>query len=241
MDEIGQLQKLMNHTAEELQKRESIKELMGKYLSRQVADRIMADSSEATLAGVRREVTVLFADVRGFTTYSENHAPEQVTRSLNEYFEIMVDVIASHEGVLDKFIGDGLMVVFGAPVSQPDHEWRAVTTALEMQAALQSQNLKRAQRGDDPIVIGIGINSGIAISGNLGSLKRMEFTVIGDTVNTAARLESSARQGQILIGRATYEKVKDLIECESLGPITVKGKSGPIDVWWLKGLKPRRT
>jgi class 3 adenylate cyclase len=239
-DEIGQLQKLLNHTAEELKKRESIKELMGKYLSKQVADRIMEGDPGQAIAGVRREVSVLFADVRGFTTYSEKHDPEQVTKSLNEYFEVMVDVIASHEGVLDKYIGDGLMVVFGAPMAQEDHARRAVDTALEMQAALQSLNLKRAQRGDDPIHIGIGVNTGLAISGNLGSLKRMEFTVIGDTVNTAARLESNAKQGQILIGRATFEKVKDLIECEPLGQITVKGKAEPVDVWWLKGLKPRK-
>jgi adenylate cyclase len=147
---------------------------MGKYLSKQVADRIMQSDSEASLAGTRREVSILFADVRGFTTYSEKHDPEQVTKSLNEYFEVMVDVIASHEGVLDKFIGDGLMVVFGAPVAQADHARRAIDTALEMQAALTSLNLKRAQRGDDPIAIGIGVNSGVAISGNLGSLKRME-------------------------------------------------------------------
>jgi len=131
------------------------------------------------------------------------------------------------------------MVVFGAPMTQADHARRAVITALEMQAALQSLNLKRLQRGDDPINIGIGVNTGLAISGNPGSLKRMEFTVIGDTVNTAARLESNAKQGQILIGRRTYEKVQDLIECEALGPIMVKGKTEPVEVWWLKGLKPR--
>jgi class 3 adenylate cyclase len=238
-DEIGQLQQMLNRTAEELRKRESVKDLMGKYLSKQVADRILASDTGETLVGVRREVSVLFADVRGFTTYSERHDPEQVTKSLNEYFEVMVDVIAVHEGVLDKYIGDGLMVVFGAPIAQEDHARRAVITALEMQAALQSLNLKRLQRGDEPISIGIGVNTGLAISGNLGSLKRMEFTVIGDTVNTAARLESNAKQGQILIGKRTYERVQDLIECEALGPIPVKGKAEPVEVWWLKGLKPR--
>jgi len=239
-DEIGQLQKLVNHTAEELRKRESIKELMGKYLSKQVADRILESGVEGTLAGARKEVSVLFADVRGFTAYSEKHDPEDVTRSLNEYFEVMVDVIAAHEGVLDKYIGDGLMVVFGAPMAQPDHATRAIVTALEMQAALQSLNLKRAQRGDDPISIGIGVNTGLAISGNLGSIKRMEFTVIGDTVNLAARLESRAGQGQILIGKTTYEKVKDLVRAEPLGQVTVKGKAEPVDVWLVSGLIPAK-
>ncbi|MBP7634141.1 adenylate/guanylate cyclase domain-containing protein [Candidatus Ozemobacteraceae bacterium] len=238
-DEIGQLQAYLNRTAAELHKRDSIRDLMGKYLSKQVADRILEGEDAASLTGTRRELTVMFADVRGFTTYSEKHDPEQVTRSLNEYFEIMVEVIAAHEGVLDKFIGDGLMVVFGSPVHQPDHAARAVATALEMQAALQSLNLRRVQRGDVPINIGIGINTGLAISGNLGSIRRMEFTVIGDTVNTAARLESKAEKGQVLVGRATYDLVQDLIVADELGPLTVKGKTAPVEAWSVKGLKPR--
>jgi len=150
------------------------------------------------------------------------------------------NVVAGHEGVLDKYIGDGLMVVFGAPVAQPDHASRAVITALEMQAALQTLNLKRAQRGDDPIAIGIGVNTGIVISGNLGSIKRLEFTVVGDTVNLAARLESRAGQGQILIGQATFDLVKEMVLSEPLGPMPVKGKAEPVEIWLVKGLKPRR-
>jgi adenylate cyclase len=151
----------------------------------------------------------------------------------------MVDVIAGHEGVLDKYIGDGLMVVFGAPMAQPDHAERAVITALEMQAALHTLNLKRAQRGDEPIAIGIGVNTGIVLSGNLGSIKRMEFTVVGDTVNLAARLESRAGQGQILIGQATYDLVREKVEAEALGALPVKGKTEPVEIWLLKGLKTR--
>ncbi len=236
-DEIGELQRLVNHVAEELNRREKMKEMMGKYLSKQVADHVMAGAADLALGGVRREVSVLFADVRGFTSYSEKHSAEDVTRSLNEYFEVVVDVIAAHEGVLDKFIGDGLMVVFGAPLAQPDHALRAVLTALEMQAALNSLNLKRAQRGDDPIAIGIGVNTGIVVSGNLGSIKRMEFTVIGDTVNLAARLESRAGQGQILIGQSTYDKVQDRVLAEHLGALPVKGKQQPVEIWLVKGIK----
>lgn len=237
-DEIGELQRLLNYTAGELRKREAMKELFGKYLSKQVAERILADDTEAGLAGIRKEISVLFADVRGFTSYSEQHDPEQVMRTLNEYFEVMVDVIAGNEGVLDKYIGDGLMVVFGAPVLQPDHAWRAVRTAIEMQAALRALNQRRAQRGDDPINIGIGVNTGPAISGNLGSIKRMEFTVIGDTVNLAARLESRAEKGQILIGAETFTRVGDRIDAEALGPIQVKGKRESVNVWRVSGVKP---
>jgi class 3 adenylate cyclase len=239
-DEIGQLQRLVNRVAEELRRRESMREMMGKYLSKQVAEQILAADPQVALAGQRREVSVLFADVRGFTTYSEKRDPEQVTRTLNEYFEVMVDVIASHEGVLDKYIGDGIMVVFGAPVPQPDHARRAVITALEMQAALHTLNLKRAQRGDEPIAIGVGVNTGVVISGNLGSIKRMEFTVVGDTVNLAARLESRASQGQVLIGEATYRVVKELVDAESLGPMPVKGKTEPVPIWLVKGLRSKK-
>ena len=235
--EIGELQRLTNHMAEELNRREKMKELMGKYLSKQVADHVIAGASDLSLGGVRREVSVVFADVRGFTSYSEKHSAEDVTRSLNEYFEVVVDVIAAHEGVLDKYIGDGIMVVFGAPLAQADHAMRAVLTALEMQAALNSLNLKRAQRGDEPIAIGIGVNTGIVVSGNLGSIKRMEFTVIGDTVNLAARLESRAGQGQILIGQATYDKVKDRVLAEHLGALPVKGKQAPVEIWLVKGIR----
>ncbi len=132
------------------------------------------------------------------------------------------------------------MVVFGAPVAQPDHARRAVITALEMQAAMQTLNLKRAQRGEEAISVGIGVNTGLAISGNLGSIKRMEFTVIGDTVNLAARLESRAARGQVLIGSKTYEKVEDMIESEALGQVAVKGKTEPVEVWLVKGLKPAK-
>jgi class 3 adenylate cyclase len=236
-DEIGELQRLVNHVAEELGRREKMKALMGKYMSKQVAEHVMANAGDLALGGVRREVSVLFADVRGFTSYSEKHSAEDVTRTLNEYFQVVVEVIAAHEGVLDKFIGDGIMVVFGAPAPQPDHALRAVLTGLEMQAALNSLNLKRAQRGDDPIAIGIGVNTGIVVSGNLGSIERMEFTVIGDTVNLAARLEGRAAQGQVLIGQNTYDKVRDRVLAEHLGALPVKGKQAPVEIWLVKGIK----
>jgi class 3 adenylate cyclase len=236
-DEIGELQRLTNHVAEELSRREKMKALMGKYMSKQVAEHVMANAGDLALGGVRREVSVLFADVRGFTSYSEKHSAEDVTRTLNEYFQVVVEVIAAHEGVLDKFIGDGIMVVFGAPAPQPDHALRAVLTGLEMQAALNSLNLKRAQRGDDPIAIGIGVNTGIVVSGNLGSIERMEFTVIGDTVNLAARLEGRAAQGQVLIGQNTYDKVQDRVIAEHLGALPVKGKQAPVEIWLVKGIK----
>ncbi|MCX5786407.1 MAG: adenylate/guanylate cyclase domain-containing protein [Elusimicrobia bacterium] len=237
-DELGQLAAAVNTLASELQRREAVQELLGKYMSRQVAEQILREPETSSLAGTQREVSILFADVRGFTDYSERHPVGVVVQSLNEYFGVMVEVIAAHEGVLDKYIGDGLMAVFNAPHNQPDHARRAVITALEMQAALQSLNLKRAQRGEEPIAIGIGVNTGIAISGRLGSVKRMEFTVVGDTVNLASRLEHHALKGQILIGPGTFEKVRDGVDYEALGKVAVKGKREPVEVWLVKGIKP---
>lgn len=236
-DEVGQLERAVNKAAEELHRRELVKELFGKYMSRQVVERILKEPGKAPLTGERREVSVLFADVRGFTKFSESRSPEEIVATLNEYFTIVVDVIAAHEGVLDKFIGDGLMAVFGSPVAQPDHALRAVATGLEIEAALQGFNLRRAERGLAPVAVGIGVNSGPAVSGNLGSLKRMEFTVIGDTVNLASRLEHQALTGQVLIGRTTYELCRDRVDCESLGAVPIKGKKDPVEIWLAKGLK----
>lgn len=236
-DEVGQLERAVNKAAEELHRRELVKELFGKYMSRQVVERILKEPEKAPLTGEMREVSVLFADVRGFTKFSESRGPEEVVATLNEYFTMVVDVIAAHEGVLDKFIGDGLMAVFGSPVAEPGHALRAVSAALEIEAALQGFNLRRAERGLAPVAVGIGVNSGPVVSGNLGSLKRMEFTVIGDTVNLASRLEHQALTGQVLIGKTTYELCRDRVECESLGAVPIKGKKDPVEIWLAKGLK----
>ena len=174
---------------------------------------------------------MLFADVRGFTSFSESRTPEEVVATLNEYFGEVVEVIAVQEGVLDKFIGDGLMAVFDAPIDQPDHAERAVRTGLGMQAAVAAMNARRAARGQPPVEIGIGVNTGPAVSGNLGSLKRMEYTVIGDSVNLASRLEHHAKKGQVLIGKSTYELVKDRFVCESAGAVPIKGKQDPVEIW----------
>jgi class 3 adenylate cyclase len=234
-DEVGQLARAADWAAEELRRRELVKELFGKYLSRQVAERLLADPERGFLAGESREVSVLFADVRGFTSFSESRTPEEVVATLNEYFTVVVDVIAAREGVLDKFIGDGLMAVFGSPVRQADHALRAVMTGLEMQAAVAAMNARRAGRGLPPVNVGIGVNTGRAVSGNLGSLKRMEFTVIGDTVNLASRLEHQALKGQVLIGRATYEQVKEKVRCEPAGTVPIKGKKDPVELWSVLG------
>ncbi|PIX16282.1 MAG: adenylate/guanylate cyclase domain-containing protein, partial [Elusimicrobia bacterium CG_4_8_14_3_um_filter_50_9] len=163
------------------------------------------------------------------------HLPEEVIKTLNEYFAMMIDVIFRNEGTLDKFIGDCIMVIFGAPLQMSDHPLRAVKTAIEMQSALEDFNQRRTSEGKEPISIGIGINSGEAIVGNVGSEKKVEFTVVGDSVNIASRLESNSKKGQILIGKNTYKRVKDYITAKKLGCIEMKGKTNQIEIYEVKG------
>lgn len=236
-DEIGQLERAVNAAAGALQQRERLRELFGKYLSRQIAERVLNRPTVEVMAGEQKEVSILFADVRGFTTFSERHSPTEVVAALNEYFGIVVEVIAAHEGVLDKFIGDGLMAVFGAPMEQADHARRAVTTALEMQAAVRALNARRVERGEEPIAVGIGVNTGLAVSGDLGAPSRVEYTVVGDSVNLASRLEHQAARGEVLVGSETYARVQDVALCEPLGAFPIKGKQEMVQVYRVVGLR----
>jgi adenylate cyclase len=160
---------------------------------------------------------------------------------LNEYFELMVEVVFKHEGTLDKFVGDEIMALFGAPVSHPDDPYRAVKVAVEQMHALEEWNLVRAAEGEDPIRIGIGVNTGQLVAGYLGSSKALEYTVIGDVVNTASRLCSRAQAGEIVISASTYERVKDHFNVEELPPAQLKGKSHPQQIYRVISERRRRT
>ena len=159
---------------------------------------------------------------------------------LNEYFELMVEHIFKWEGTLDKFVGDEIMALFGAPVHHEDDAYRAVKVAVEQLHALEEWNLIRVAEGEDPIHVGIGINTGDVIAGYLGSSKSLEYTVIGDVVNTASRLCSAAKSGEIIVSRSTYERVKDYFDIEELPPAQLKGKSLPQRVFRVRGEKRRR-
>jgi len=206
---------------------EKKRERLGRFLSPQVANRILAaaDTQGAELGAPEvREVTVLFADIVGFTTMSEKMSPSAVALLLNDYLSRMTDVVFKYEGTLDKFIGDAIMAVFGAPLDMPDHAPRAVRAALEMQERLAELN---AERKEGPALrIRIGINSGNAVAGEIGSINKKEYTVLGDTVNTASRLESSvAKPGSVVIGANTHTLVEGQFECRPLGSFSLKGKS----------------
>mgnify|MGYP000494617719 CR=1 FL=1 len=188
---------------------------------------IIDDNLELGMGGQLKDVTVLFADIRGFTSMSEKIEPNEVVNLLNKYFTEMIDIIFKYNGTLDKIVGDELMVVFGAPIEIENAPDLAIQTAMEM----QKQLIKFNKTSNQPIEIGIGINSGNVISGNIGSEIRSDYTVIGDNVNLAARLCSFARARKIIISENTFNKLKNNFQLEKLAPFSVKGKEKLINGW----------
>lgn len=206
-----------------------------RYVTREVAERVLADRSKLKLGGDRQTVAVLFSDIRNFTTITEASTAEQVVSMLNDYFSRMIEPVFRYEGMLDKFIGDAMMAVFGAPVARPDDAERAVMAALDMRRVLIRYNRQRVARGLDPIQTGIGITKGDAVTGNIGSEQRMDYTVIGDTVNVASRLETLTKNYdyKILMNEQVYEDVKDKVACVDLGFAQVKGKGESVHIYGL--------
>ena len=215
-----------------------VKELFGRYISPQIANEIVsrADAGELRLGGEQREVSVLFADIRNFTTISEQLSPEAVVKMLNTYLSVVADAVVQHDGIVNKFAGDNIMAVWNAPQPQPEHALLAVKAAWEAQ-----QKLAELQQRDTqplPVQFGIGINTGIALAGNVGSAGRSEYTVIGDSVNTASRICSSTPGGEVWIGAETYNQTKNYLEAEQLEPQKLKGKAAPIIVYRVTAWRP---
>jgi adenylate cyclase len=216
---------------EEREKRK-IKNIFSKYLSSNVVEELIK-SEDIKLGGERKEITVLFSDIRNFTAMSEKLTPEEVVSILNEYLSEMTEAIFTYGGTLDKFIGDAVMAIYGTPRFQKDHALRAVKTGFLMLKKLYQLNNKWEKEGKQKFNIGIGINTGIAVAGNMGSMKRMEYTVIGDTVNLASRLESLNKEldTQFLISESTYEQIKDFVQVKKYEDISIKGKQEKINVY----------
>jgi adenylate cyclase len=235
-DEIGALTESFNEMAKNLHEKEMIKRAFTRYVARQVVDEILKDPEKLALKEERRDVTVLFCDMRGFTPLAERLTPEEVVGVLNDFYTLMVDTTAKNDGIVDKFLGDGVMAIFGAPIVHDDHALRAVKTALAMQAGVAELSRRRAREGKEPIAVGIGVSAGEAVAGTVGTEDRMEYTVIGDSVNLAARLESNAKPGQILISQRTYQKVEGLVNVRPLGAIRVKGKEEQVEVYEVLGV-----
>jgi adenylate cyclase len=213
-----------------------VKKLFSRYVSKDVYDQLVANPSLAALGGARRHMTVLFSDIRGFTTMSEKGTPEDVVKQLNELFTRMVAVVFEHRGTVDKFVGDMIMALYGAPLDDEDHAEHAVQTALAMIKTLARMNEEWAREGKPQLGIGIGINTGDMIAGNVGSESIMSYTVIGDAVNLGARLESLNKDygTRIIISQATRERLKGRYDIHPLGDVIVKGKSLPVAIFEVK-------
>lgn len=213
-----------------------IKKLFSRYVSKDVYDQLVANPSLAALGGARRHMTVLFSDIRGFTTLSEKGTPEDVVSQLNQLFTRMVAVVFEHRGTVDKFVGDMIMALYGAPLDDEDHAEHAVQTALAMIKTLREMNEVWAREGKPELGIGIGINTGDMIAGNVGSESIMSYTVIGDAVNLGARLESLNKDygTLIIISEATRSRLKGRYDIHPLGDVIVKGKSQPVAIFEVK-------
>ncbi len=228
---------LTRYATEGREKRQYRKTLM-KYLSPSLVQTIMTDLDWASLRAEKKTLTVLFSDVRGFTTFSEKYPPETVVATLNEHLNMMVSVIFKYHGTLDKFVGDCVMAFWGAPLAQPNHAELAARAALEMIEGLEKLNQKWQSEGRPTLHIGVGINTGEMLFGNIGSEQRMDFTVIGDSVNLGSRLESATKElhASIVISEATYSEIQPLADVRPLGEIHVKGKEKGIVVYELLGM-----
>jgi adenylate cyclase len=236
-DEVGELAKSFDTMVTGLKERDKIRNVLNKFHGSGIAEDMI--QGDLQLGGSNKEVTVFFSDIRGFTKFSEGHTPEEVVGMLNEYFGIMVAIITANHGIVDKFVGDAIMAVWGAPNSSGDDQNFALKACLEMRVALGELNKRRLAIGQSAIMIGMGLHTGRAISGTIGSNERMEYTVIGDTVNLTARIEASTKSfgTDLLVSDAIVGAVPNGFVYSLAGEAEVKGKSEPIKMYLVRGYR----
>jgi adenylate cyclase len=234
-DEIGKLTATFNEMVKGLIERDKVKATFNKFHNKEIAEKILA--GEVKLGGEKKHATVFFSDIRGFTAISESLPPEKVVELVNEYMTCMVTVIRNYNGVVDKYVGDAIMALWGVPIETADDTYNAVKACLAMRIELETLNDRRISRGEPVLKIGMGLNAGELIAGNIGSEERMEYTVIGDAVNTASRIESMTKEfgTDFLVSASVYALVKDKFVFESLGGAKVKGKTEALEVFRVTG------
>ncbi len=210
-----------------------IENVLGKYISKDITNKILKNKAGAELGGKRSEITVMFADIRGFTSLSESHKAEEVSQLLNEYFTELEPIITKYNGVINKFIGDAVLVVFGDPTQDKLHAKNAVKCAYELRKKVKQIKQRWLEEGKPKIDIGIGINTGEAFIGNVGTKNRFEYTVIGDTVNIASRIEDYNKiyKTHILISENTYNKISQIVDVIKIREVSIKGKSKKINIY----------
>lgn len=232
---VRKMRGLVLKFADNFVRREMAESALSRYVSHQVARKILdsPDGGALMSEGRRTHAAILISDIRGFTPMSESMDPEELVRLLNRYFSRMVDVVFRHDGTLDKFVGDALIVVFNDPFSQPDAEKRALACAAEMQAEIAAFNKGQEAAGKRTLGVGIGVHCGPVVAGNIGSESRMDYTVMGDTVNFASRLQGKAPAGAVYVSAAVREKTSGEFGYRDLGPMEFKGCSEPAGVYEL--------
>ena len=233
---IAKSRQLFDQAAAIQHEKDRVQTVLSRYVSPQVAETVLKDG-QMPAAGQRMRVTVLFSDIRGFTQMSERMLPEEVVTFLNTYLSRMVQAIFAHGGTLDKYMGDGIMAFFGAPVEVPDHAERAVKAALAMREALEAFNDERIRRGEPPIAIGVGLHTGECVVGNIGTSLRLDYTAVGDVVNTASRLEGLTKEHEadVLMSHETYQAVSDWVTARPIEGVAMRGKHSRQDVYALEG------
>lgn len=213
------------------------REQLGRLLPAEMVDDVLSGKLQIKRGGAARTATVMFSDIRGFTAMSERYPAQEIVAMLNEYFEIMVEIVFRHGGTLDKFVGDEIMAVWGAPIATDDHCEQAVSAGLAMQKALIEYNFTRTSEGLEPIQMGIGINTGEVVAGFMGSSRSMDYTVIGDVVNTGSRFCSVAGPGEIVVGEAVCAALGESLLCDALPSRALKGKADPVALYRVRDLR----
>ena len=234
-DELEDLALGFNAMVEGLKERDNLRTTFGKYMTESVMQHLL--SGRVQLGGEEVEVTVLFSDIRSFTSISETMDAKALVALLNEYFHEMVTAVMNEGGVVDKYIGDAIMAVFGAPVPRGDDATRAVRSAVKMRERLAALNVRLAERGLPPLETGIGLHTGQVVAGNIGSERRMEYTVIGDTVNLASRLESATKElgVKVLVSEETWRRAGPGVQGRPVKQLTVKGRQQTVQVYEVTG------
>ena len=235
-DEVGQLARDFTRMAAGLQERDRIRDTFGRYLTREVVDRLLESKDGLRLGGESREISMIMSDLRGFTALTSNRKPEEVINFLNRYLGKMVDILMEYRGIIDEIIGDGILAFFGAPEPMEDHAASAVACALKMQAAMEEVNESNEAEGLPRLEMGVAVNTGEVIVGNIGSEKRSKYGAVGSQVNFTGRAESFAVGGQVLVTKATYEELSDILRVRKVLKVEMKGMSGKVELYDITGI-----
>jgi adenylate cyclase len=238
-DDIGQMAEQLNRMVQEHKELDSLRDTFGRYLSQEVVEEILKSAGGVELGGELRTMTVMVADLRGFTSLAESHHPRVVLELLNRYLERMTDIIITYEGTIDEFTGDGVLVFFGAPRLMEDHARRAVACALEMQECMHALNRDNRDLGLPDLHMGIGINSGELIVGNIGSEKRKKYGAVGSPINVAFRVEGHSAAGEVLLTPTVYDHLDGRLEVDSTREVQLKGLEKSLLVYSVVGLSDR--